>query len=261
MSQKSKDPSSATRIRDNQRRSRSRRAAHLQSLQQRVQEFERQGVAATLEMQQAARKVSRDNVRLRALLAMRGVGAEEVEAWLRAGEDGDGDVGMDVVSRERCATGVQHRGIGVEGSGLEGGAEGGYQVQSRHGCGRSSTDVQSRRTPEPQSNDIAAPVPHNAPPQPSSPPTTSTDPSPEDCPTTLTCFCPPPPAPSTTTITTTSTSSGLNISCEAAAVIIAQMRGGDGNADDEAIRAALGCRGRETCTVKNSTVLQIMDGG
>ncbi|KAH7087704.1 hypothetical protein FB567DRAFT_495759 [Paraphoma chrysanthemicola] len=50
--------------------------------------------------------------------------------------------------------------------------------------------------------------------------------------------------------------SGLEISCETAAAIIIDMRG-DG--DIEAVRASLGCKGREACTVRNSTVLQIMD--
>lgn len=72
-----------------------------------------------------------------------------------------------------------------------------------------------------------------------------------ECPNTSDCFCPP-----TSTIKISPPNSGLEISCETAASIIIEMRG-DG--DIEAVRASLGCKGREDCTVRNSTVLQIMD--
>jgi hypothetical protein len=71
------------------------------------------------------------------------------------------------------------------------------------------------------------------------------------CPSTSDCFCPPPIVTSYRP-----PSPGLEISCEAAATIIVEMRG-DGDMDSA--RASLGCFGREECSVKNSTVLQIMD--
>jgi hypothetical protein len=74
-----------------------------------------------------------------------------------------------------------------------------------------------------------------------------------DCPTTSECFCPPTAAPKIRP-----TSNGLEISCETAATIIVEMRG-DGDVDS--IRASLGCTSREECSVRNSTVLQIMDEG
>lgn len=74
------------------------------------------------------------------------------------------------------------------------------------------------------------------------------------CPNTSDCFCP----PATTTLATQPLNSGLEISCETAASIIIEMRG-DG--DVESVRASLGCAGRQSCSVRNSTVLQIMDEG
>ncbi|KAH7120885.1 hypothetical protein B0J11DRAFT_438128, partial [Dendryphion nanum] len=68
---------------------------------------------------------------------------------------------------------------------------------------------------------------------------------------TSTCFCAP-----TTRVRDQSPNSGLEISCETAATIIADMRG-DG--DKERVRASLGCRKGEECNVKNTIVLQIMD--
>jgi hypothetical protein len=76
-----------------------------------------------------------------------------------------------------------------------------------------------------------------------------------ECPTTSECFCPP-----TATPKVRSLDNGLEISCETAATIIVEMRG-DGNVDIDSVRASLGCKGREKCSVKNSRVLQIMDEG
>jgi hypothetical protein len=72
-----------------------------------------------------------------------------------------------------------------------------------------------------------------------------------DCPNTSGCFCPP-----TTTVKERPLDTGLVISCEAAATIIAEMRG-DG--DRHRIRASLGCHGNKECNVKNSIVLELMD--
>lgn len=82
-------PGDLARIRDNQRRSRARRAEHLRSIEARLRGCEDAGVAASAEMQQAARRVVRENRRLRALLEGLGVVVgEEGEEQL-----GGGDVG------------------------------------------------------------------------------------------------------------------------------------------------------------------------
>ncbi|KAF7547146.1 hypothetical protein G7Z17_g7929 [Cylindrodendrum hubeiense] len=74
---------SAVRIRDNQRRSRARHKEYVEGLQTKLQEFERRGVEATLEMQQAARNVALENSRLRMLLGYHGVTADEVDKFLQ----------------------------------------------------------------------------------------------------------------------------------------------------------------------------------
>ncbi|KAL9007608.1 MAG: hypothetical protein Q9180_009616, partial [Flavoplaca navasiana] len=64
---------SATRIRDNQRRSRARRKEYILELEAKVRAYEQDGVSASAEIQAAARKVVDENEVLR----------EEL-IWLRA---------------------------------------------------------------------------------------------------------------------------------------------------------------------------------
>ncbi|KAF5021329.1 hypothetical protein F66182_6629 [Fusarium sp. NRRL 66182] len=78
---------SAVRIRDNQRRSRARHKEYVEGLQKKLQEYERRGVEATLEMQQAARSVAVENSRLRMLLGYHGVTNEDVEKFLQGFPD------------------------------------------------------------------------------------------------------------------------------------------------------------------------------
>ncbi|KAK3375879.1 hypothetical protein B0T24DRAFT_208359 [Lasiosphaeria ovina] len=79
--------SAAARVRENQRRSRARRREFVESLQTRVQEYERRGVEATLEMQRIARAVALQNSRLRSLLTSAGVSNSEVERYLDSFHD------------------------------------------------------------------------------------------------------------------------------------------------------------------------------
>ena len=72
----------AVRIRENQRRARVRRKELIDELTSRVRNYETQGVTATIQVQEAARKVLLENRQLRALLAERGVSTVEVEAFL-----------------------------------------------------------------------------------------------------------------------------------------------------------------------------------
>lgn len=76
-------PASASRNRDHQRRSRARRREYVADLQQRLQQYERRGVEATLEMQQASRAVALENQMLRALLYARGVSQQEIDVYPR----------------------------------------------------------------------------------------------------------------------------------------------------------------------------------
>lgn len=79
-----KSSAAAIRIRENQRRSRARRKEYVEGMQRKLQDFETKGVAATLEMQQAARDVAIENSRLKMLLAHSGVGVDAVESFLQS---------------------------------------------------------------------------------------------------------------------------------------------------------------------------------
>lgn len=75
-----------------------------------------------------------------------------------------------------------------------------------------------------------------------------------ECPSTEDCFC-----PSIATVsppTKTQRPGSDEISCEAAATIIAQMRG-DG--DNTTARIALGCGPGQECSIKNSFLMQVLD--
>jgi hypothetical protein len=99
-------PDAAIRLRENQRRSRLRKKEYLTSLETRVRECESLGVAATVEVQKAARRVVWENSRLRELLRVKGVGEDEVGEWLRGGSGGDAReevVGM--LGNKECESG------------------------------------------------------------------------------------------------------------------------------------------------------------
>ncbi|KAL2255755.1 hypothetical protein VTK26DRAFT_2758 [Humicola hyalothermophila] len=84
---KQPDSPSKARIRNNQRRSRARHREYVEELKARLHQYERDGVQATLEMRQAARRVALENSRLRSLLASRGVTADEIERYLASSSD------------------------------------------------------------------------------------------------------------------------------------------------------------------------------
>lgn len=223
-------------------------------------------------MQRAARKVAEDNARLRSLLGACGVSQEEVDAYLRSFDTAASSPGVCSVSVgeivARCQSRVLDRASDRE------------QGSSIHLAGAFKTsneqvhvqpqrqDSNSHQAPHTRPLNSASPVQlrpscskpleHNrstttAPCQPVYPSSSTTESI--DCPDTEDCFCPPALPPSEPQHYD---DPSLAISCEAAATIIAEMRG-DG--DTEAIRAKLGCAGRAQCSVKNSTVLQIMDEG
>lgn len=77
------------RIRDNQRRSRARRKEYLQELEARLRQCELQGIEASAEIQQAARRVADENKKLRSLLAQHGVGEDNIEGYLQTSQTSD----------------------------------------------------------------------------------------------------------------------------------------------------------------------------
>lgn len=70
------------RIRDNQRRSRARRREYIAELEQRLRNFELEGVSASSEVQLAARRVAEENRQLRELLHKHGFQDEYITQFL-----------------------------------------------------------------------------------------------------------------------------------------------------------------------------------
>ncbi|KAL7803518.1 hypothetical protein V8C44DRAFT_274452 [Trichoderma aethiopicum] len=68
--------------RESQRRSRARRLELINDLKNQVQEYQRRGASASVEMQRLAQAVTHENQRLRSLLSERGVSQEEIQRYL-----------------------------------------------------------------------------------------------------------------------------------------------------------------------------------
>ncbi|KAG6003022.1 hypothetical protein E4U21_002457 [Claviceps maximensis] len=110
--QSSNEPSpsvAAIRIRDNQRRSRARRKEYVENLERKVQEYEKQGVGATLEMQHAARLVALENSRLRMMLARAGATDADIEAFLQSCQDREAAEALSSVSLRPMHHGLQEQ--------------------------------------------------------------------------------------------------------------------------------------------------------
>lgn len=255
------DTPTATRIRDNQRRSRNRRKELIDDLQKRIQEYEQKGVTATQEVQRAARRVAEENASLRDLLSRRGVSQGEIADHLRSFRaQGPSlipvyhstitepeSIGRRKITSERDHTLNQthFRPVGQDQL---------FQQQQRPALVDASADRLSDVHELPRSSEIIS-QDHNCQSIQRTNDKSCRKPAPEEpeCPNTADCFCPP-----STTANYQPPDVGFEISCEAAATIIVEMRG-DGDIDSA--RASLGCSGPEECSVKNSTVLQIMDEG
>ena len=227
-------------------------------------------------MQKAARRVAHDNVRLRNLLAVHGVSREEVESHLQSSSEGANSLEINLSSDLRSDVSPRCGKLGWHQDAISSdlqnpqrmprGRQGDAQyadvalgvapLQQQRAISRHADsdkfihDTPNQAQPSAQ---IAAKY-TNAPYQTDTDDiiNTHTEIDRSICHDSLECFC----APMPTHHSTTSASSGLEISCETAAKIIAEMRG-DG--DRELVRASLGCSGLEDCNIKNTTVLQIMD--
>lgn len=222
-------------------------------------------------MQRAARKVAQDNVRLRALLALHGVSSEQVESFLRSSEEASTSE-ANLPSFQGPSTTRQAQAL-KESNDFFGPSESSHQTKSQF-VGHGHTKVESRLvldtpknhsaqhldTPRPSASVVQTEIPSETVAEcddmQGHPESNDSNPScsvmePSECLSSLNCFCAPPPESKYH-----SASSGLEMSCDAAATVILEMRG-DG--DRDSIRASLGCRGQKTCNIKNSTVLQIMD--
>ena len=194
----------------------------------RIQEYEQRGVQASLELQQAARRVAWENERLRSLMASRGITGQEIEQYL-----------------EHCRRGVMSpTSIQMEKhppiDGMVGSPSTALHSSPIHSSSKSNTQQEVRlmgaesmledRSPSAEANYSTGFVPS--------------------------------PVQSVFHLDASSTDdvnpriAPDETSCEVAANIIASMRW---QGDKEEVRVELGCDGQRQCTVRNTTVFQIMD--
>lgn len=233
----------------------------MNDLQKRVHEYEIQGVAATVQMQVAARRVAAENAGLRGLLALHGVSGEEVEAHLRC-SDGMRTLESDEFKMSSAITvssllpfedtqsrhagayrtdaglqcGIRHRPIAISGNLEDASLTAVTTIEPVETPIYTSTEKSAAWSNQRGSNVIVdAKTEKNISPRQEVPRRCSN---------------------SIATVDVYPGSSGQQISCEAAANIISQMRG---DRDPQIIRASLGCNGSEDCSVKNTTVFQVMD--
>ena len=211
-----------TRIRENQRRSRARRSELVKDLQQRLHEYEKKEVQATISMQQAARRVVWENTQLRILLVSKGVSSQGIEDFIRGRERLDSDFVKEMGNRDRHA------------------------VQSRE-CDdtQSVTNPPLNHMPDPEldMNYYAHTFDWSSGVEIEQRSLSSEAPNPLR--TVAVAQSPP-----------NGGDSMLEMSCETAANIIASMRG---NEDNALARSELGCKGSTQCKVRNIKVLQIME--
>ncbi|KAI1365605.1 hypothetical protein F5Y08DRAFT_303611 [Xylaria arbuscula] len=221
MPRKVRIPADPAQNRENQQRSRARRKAYLESLEERIRTFEARDARATLEMQRAAREVAWVNERLLELLAEKGVRREEVDGFLRRcrreeGDEEGGEGGGGRGERRECGSnatpgaGAVHVGSGTS---LE------SQIDT-------NDSTPAKLTNETQGKETTVSQPCGA--------ETNTNTDTED------------------------SSCALRTSCEAAASIIA---GFQGHGDVSRARTALGCGEVDAakCHVKNTRLFQLMD--
>ena len=286
-----KPSSSTVQNRNNQRRSRARRKEFVADLQRRLQEYERRGVEATLEMQRAARSISLENQRLRALLAARGVPQHEITAYLSAP---DPHRGMSEAPFKSAPTPWDRPRLGTGQLGGTVKAAAGSRAGSRLSLSRTIDPLPSPPTTAASSPSPTlggrAPPDSGAPVSPASPVSTAGDFAVEDrrqeprpeahdpapwpslpdpglvshpfydapdphasriLPLVSDCYCP----PDSPTLALDQTLR-LGMSCEAAARILAEIRGHTDAAWDLSV---LGCMGTRDCMVSNTRVFELMD--
>ncbi|EAQ89478.1 predicted protein [Chaetomium globosum CBS 148.51] len=237
----STDPSSAAaRIRNNQRRSRARHREFVDELKAKVREYERQGVQATLDMRQAARKVALENSRLRSLLASRGVTDEEISHYLAQFED-RASVGLPTAAPTPQTDASPRLPVGSD-SGLLSSDRNVPDVEPASGLNTLAVaaDTSARQT-------CCGPTTQCTPDEGRGVQSAAAEVPPQGHPAS------PSPSPNKPNTTTTS---HLEMSCTAAAHIMANMYR---HGNSELAREALGCSGPEECYVKNTLVFQLLD--
>jgi len=226
MPRKRSDLSPSTRVRENQRRSRTRRKELIDELQARLRQYERKEVQATVAMQLAARRVSWENAQLRDLLSEKGVSTEEIKAFLCGREGRQGKAAL-VPS---CNVAVGGLPVNIAAQACEGtaGTPTGQRFTEQWG---QDIDTGYQAAVKEVNGQVVAGTPASK----------------------LKKRVPRRSSPTSTSFAIDD--SMLEMSCEMAAEIISGMRE---NEDREQTRSKLGCAGHGQCNVKNITVLQLM---
>lgn len=264
----------AIRIRDNQRRSRARHKEFVDELQRKVQEYEKRGIEASLQMQKAARDVAIENSRLRALLASRGVSNEQVDAYLRSFEEDNKGAAVSISS---TLAPILNAPIVLEPSPTQLPPLQEHLSQTKFPQEAEKEPVGAKRkfgdtllppvltltpTPDVQQNSpldrlaVLADASLNRSTQPA--PTAASPPEPATrVPHHYSRRSQTPPRPTEEPHHHRPTASPLEMSCNAAARIIADMQG---HADERSARLALGCGAQdEECFVKNTSIFRVLD--
>ena len=242
------DAESKSRIRDNQRRSRARRREYLESLQERVRDFERRGTTATIEVQRAARRVAAENTSLRALLSRLGVTGEELERFLASfGDDEDDSPRGDGSGGESPAVRLVRRLDAAEAGPsrlpvrLQATDPGLREMSFDQGAELSATD--DGESPAYSDSQASGTLPYAS-------TISSTTPGPAGSGSTSPmAMAPPPPQAASWT--------PMQMSCNAAARIICHTQGSDDLAD---AKAALGCVCDSECMVRVTDLFNVLEG-
>lgn len=223
------------RVRDNQRRHRVRQKELIADLQTRLDEYERHGAHTTLEMQRAARHVARENESLRALLARKGVSDTEVEEFLRVGDSGL--VADQPVQERASAAPSTHHVSSI--TALLNEEEPTAPAYSPHlWPPLSESHARPREGVTHPAERPATPIGNHTPP--SSAHSLGSSETTLSRPADLDACC----------------TSGMEMSCDVAATILANMQG---HADTGRARAVLGCTGPSACVVKSAKVFDLLD--
>ncbi|WVN89666.1 uncharacterized protein L203_104896 [Cryptococcus depauperatus CBS 7841] len=289
MPKKFKSADSNMQNRESQRRSRARRKELVEDLSRQLAEYKRQGVAASVAMQTAARAVSVENQRLRALLALHGVSQGEIDLYVASPQP--------AASYMPNTDPIRRSGTTSQTSSDSPFARTGSRTRAHD-----MPNIRPRRQKSPLSNatrsvlmDAGAPrisaatmetVPLTSTPIPFPPaarlcheevhsrpqhgdeercrwpaqdchgnaeqPAYSKHHMVDDIlPPVSECFCPPEPSAAET-----GGKEGPEMSCDTAAAILIQLHG---KPDPAQARAALGCIGSTSCSVKNTTLFRLMD--
>ncbi|KAK1831225.1 hypothetical protein QBC39DRAFT_408538 [Podospora conica] len=222
MPRKTQTPQSILANRQSQQRSRARKADLVASLRAQVAAHERAGVAATLEMQRAARSVMQENERLRAFLA------SSVPPGLRCGNCGwrvvaGGGGGGETEAELEVAEVL--RGLLEAGGGRTGGDGACARGEGVEECERV---LGSGCCPPPLASSVGGYGGGGGSVEAGS------------------------PAQATG-------GSALEMSCEAAVDILTELQRGRGEVDAVQVRASLGCDGERDCRVPNTRLFDMMD--